>query len=69
MNPNGTQLNDSFKSSLGGVSKRFAIATETTDGIIKGKKYQLIESESMGYYIIDESGEETYYHHSSLNAL
>ena len=50
-----------------GQSKRFAIATETTDGIIKGKKYELIESESMGHYIIDESGEETYYNHSSLN--
>ena len=49
------------------VSTRFAIATETTDDIVKGRKYELIESESMGYYIIDESGEETYYHHSCLN--
>lgn len=52
---------------IGGVNTRFAIATETTDDIIKGRKYELIESESMGHYIIDESGEETYYHHSSLN--
>jgi hypothetical protein len=52
---------------IGGVSTRFAIATETTDDIVKGRKYELIESESMGHYIIDESGEETYYHHSSLN--
>ena len=49
------------------VSKRFAIAAETTDNIVKGKKYELIEAESMGYYIIDESGEETYYHRSSLH--
>ena len=52
---------------IGGVSTRFTIATETTDDIVKGRKYELIESESMGHYIIDESGEETYYHHSSLN--
>ena len=49
------------------VSKRFAIATETTDYIVKGRKYELIESESMGHYIIDERGEETYYYHLSLN--
>jgi len=47
--------------------KLFAIATETTDEIIKGRKYEIIEIENMGYYIIDESGEKTYYHHSSLN--
>jgi len=52
---------------IGCVSTRFTIATETTDDIVKGRKYELIESESMGHYIIDESGEETYYHHSSLN--
>ena len=47
--------------------KYFVIATETTDDIIIDRKYELIESESTGYYIIDESGEETYYHHSSLS--
>ena len=47
--------------------KHFAIATETTDDIVKGRKYELVESESIGYYIIDESGEEAYYHRSSLN--
>ena len=52
---------------IGSVSKRFAVATETTDDIVKGRKYELVESESMGHYIIDESGEETYYHHSCLN--
>ena len=52
---------------IGSVSKRFAIATKTTDDIIKGRNYELIESEGMGYYIIDESGEETYYHYSCLN--
>ena len=56
-----------IKLRIGSVSTRFAIATETTDDIVKGRKYELIESESMGYYIIDESGEETYYHHSCLN--
>ena len=48
------------------VSKRYVIAKETTDDIIKGKKYELIEMEAMGAYIIDESGEETYYHHTSF---
>jgi hypothetical protein len=52
---------------LHNVSKRFVIATETTDNIVKGRKYELIESESMGHYIIDESGEETYYYYLSLN--
>jgi hypothetical protein len=44
----------------------FAVATETTDQIVKGKEYRLIESSSMGHYIIDESGEETYYNYDCL---
>lgn len=52
---------------IGDVSARFVIANETTDDIVKGRKYELIETESMGYYIIDDSGEETYYHHSVLD--
>ena len=53
--------------------KRFVIATETINcyvpGIIKDKKYELIESEDMGYYIIDESGEVTYYYYKSLSVV
>lgn len=49
------------------VSKRFAIAVKNTDYIVKGRKYEIVESESLGHYIIDERGEEAYYHHSSLN--
>ncbi len=45
--------------------KIYVIATETVDDIIEGKKYELIDIESMGAYIIDESGEKTYYNHSS----
>ena len=49
------------------VSTRFVIANETISDIVKGKKYELIETESMGYYIIDDTGEETYYHNSVLD--
>ena len=49
------------------VSKPFATATETTDNIVKGRKYEIVDEELMGYYIIDESGDSTYYHHSALN--
>lgn len=47
----------------------YGIATETTDDIIKGRKYEIISSEDLGYYIIDESGEETYYHYSCLTII
>ena len=46
------------------VSTRFLRATESADFIVKGRIYVVREQESNGYYIIDESGEETYYHHS-----
>lgn len=49
------------------VSKSFVLALETTDFITKGKKYELVESEGMGHYIIDETGEESFYHCTSLN--
>ena len=49
------------------VSTRFVIANETISDIVKGRKYELIETESTGYYIIDDTGEETYYHHSVLD--
>jgi len=51
------------------VSTRFVIALESTDSIIKGNKYPLIEKCDSGlhYFIIDESGEETSYWHSVLN--
>ena len=54
---------------LADVSTRFVIALETTDEIIKGKKYELISIDEDGlfYYIIDESNEETAYYHSVLN--
>ena len=53
--------------SLHDVSTRFVIANITISDIVKGKKYELIEKESMGYYIIDDTGEETYYNHSVLD--
>lgn len=43
------------------VSKPLVIATETTKNIVKGKKYELIEQEYKGCFIIDETGEESYY--------
>lgn len=49
--------------------KEFIIAKETTDGIISGNKYELVEIASMGAYIIDESGESTYYTHSSYDLI
>ena len=64
-----TDLNDLTNKLLDlfDVSKSFATATETTDSIVKGSKYEIVDEEQMGYYIIDESGESTYYHHSALN--
>ena len=49
------------------VSKPFVIATETTKNIVKGKKYELIEQEYKGCFIIDETGEESYYSLYSIN--
>jgi len=49
------------------ASKPFGTATETTDNIVKGRKYEIVDEEQMGYYIIDETGEEVYYHHAALN--
>lgn len=46
-------------------TKEFIVAKETIDDIIKGEKYELVEIAPMGAYIIDESGESTYYSHSS----
>ena len=55
---------------LHNVIKTYAIALETTDDIVKGKKYEVTDVESMGYHIIiDESGTEAYYHHSVLNVF
>ena len=54
-------------SSLKNVSTRFVIANITISDIVKGRKYELIETESMGYYIIDDTGEEHYYNHSVLD--
>lgn len=61
--PQNPQLN------IGAVSTRFVLALETTDNIIKGKKYPLIDIDDseLYYYIIDESGKETSYWHSVLN--
>jgi len=49
------------------LSKPFVIATETTKNIVKGKKYELIEQEYKGCFIIDETGEESYYSLYSIN--
>ena len=51
------------------IEKKFVIATETVDGIVKGRKYELIESEDMDHYIIDESGEVTCYYYKSLRDI
>ena len=50
------------------MEQRCVIALETTDDIIKDRKYLLVEIDEDGlfYYIIDESGEETAYSHSVL---
>lgn len=60
---------ETANSDLGAVSTRFVLALETTDNIIKGKKYPLIDIDDseLYYYIIDESGKETSYWHSVLN--
>ena len=54
---------------IAGVRTRFVIALETTDDIIKGKKYELksVDEDGLFYHIIDESNEETAYYHSVLN--
>ena len=52
---------------INGVSTRFLVANITISDIVKGRKYELIETESMGYYIIDDTGEEHYYNHSVLD--
>ena len=49
------------------VSKPFVTATETTGNILKGKNYALVEEESMGYYIIDETSDEAYYNYRCFN--
>jgi len=51
------------------TEKRFVIATETVDDIVKGRKYELIEIEDMNHYIIDESGEVTCYYYKSLRDI
>jgi len=51
------------------MEKRYIIANKTTDDIIEGKQYELIEVESIGAYIIDETGKETYYHKSDFDII
>lgn len=47
-------------------SKSYIIASETVDFISKGRNYELIETEGVAVYIIDDSGDRNYYRKSSF---